>query len=144
MICTFFGHRDAPESIKPLLRKVLLNLIENQGITQFYAGNQGNFDAMARTLLDELEQTHGIRYEVVLAYLPKKEDLHIAADHTILPDGIENVPPRFAIEYRNRWMIDHSDFVITYVTRNFGGAAKCKQAALRKQKSVIELVTRIK
>ena len=46
MICTFFGHRDAPESIKPLLRKVLLNLIENQGITQFYAGNQGNFDAI--------------------------------------------------------------------------------------------------
>lgn len=60
MICTFFGHRDTPESIKPLLREVLLDLIENQEVKQFYVGNQGNFDAMVRSLLAELERSHGI------------------------------------------------------------------------------------
>ena len=48
------------------------------------------------------------------------------------------VPPRFAIDYRNKWMIDHSD-VITYVRRSFGGAAKSKTLAAKKNKTVIEL-----
>lgn len=139
MICTFFGHRDAPESIKPLLRKVLLKLIENQGITQFYVGHQGNFDTMARSLLVEFEQTHGIRYEIVLAYLPRQKDSHCDTTHTLLPEGIENVPPRFAIEYRNRWMIDHSNVVVTYVTHPFGGAAKFKDIAIKKRKTVFEV-----
>ena len=64
MICTFFGHRDAPPKIKPALRQVLLDLIERQGVNQFYVGNHGNFDAMARSLLAEFEQTQGIRYEI--------------------------------------------------------------------------------
>ena len=139
MICTFFGHRDAPPKIKPALRQVLLDLIERQGVKQFYVGNQGNFDVMARSLLAEFEQTHGIRYEIVLAYLPRQEDPLCDTDHTLLPEGIESVPPRFAIEYRNKWMIDHSDIVVTYVTRSFGGAAKFRDLAKKKGKIVIDL-----
>ena len=140
MICTFFGHRDTPPEIKNLLRKVISELIEKQGVNQFYVGNQGNFDAMARSLLAEFEQTHGISYEIVLAYLPRQEDPLCDTDHTLLPEGIESVPPRFAIEYRNKWMIDHSDIVVTYVRRSFGGAAKFKKLAQKKKKTVIELV----
>ena len=140
MICTFFGHRDAPPKIKPALRQVLLDLIERQGVRQFYVGNQGNFDAMARSLLAELEQSHGIRYEIVLAYLPSEKAPLYDPDHTLLPEGIETVPPRFAIEYRNKWMIDHSDIVITYVHRSFGGAAKFKELAEKKNKVVIQIM----
>ena len=139
MTCTFFGHRGTPPEIKNLLRQVISELIEKQGVKRFFVGNQGNFDAMTRSLLAEFEQTHLIRYEIVLAYLPKKEGLHSAADHTILPEGIETVPPRFAIEYRNKWMIDHSDLVVTYVTRSFGGAAKFRDLAKKKGKIVIDL-----
>ena len=74
MICTFFGHRDAPPEIKPLLREVLVDLIERQGVKHFYVGNQGNFDAMALRLLKEFEKPYSITYDVVLAYLPKKTD----------------------------------------------------------------------
>ena len=139
MICTFFGHRDTPPEIKNLLRKVISELIEKQGVNQFYVGNQGNFDAMARSLLAEFEQTHGISYEIVLAYLPRQEDPLCDTGHTLLPEGIESVPPRFAIEYRNKWMIDHSDIVVTYVTHSFGGAAKFKMTAKSKEKQIIEL-----
>lgn len=139
MICTFFGHRDAPPKIKPALRQVLLDLIERQGVKQFYVGNQGNFDVMARSLLAELEQSHGIRYEIVLAYLPSEKAPLYDPDHTLLPVGIETVPPRFAIEYRNKWMIDHSDLVVTYITRSFGGAAKFRDLAKKKGKIVIDL-----
>ena len=139
MICTFFGHRDTPPEIKNLLRQVISDLIEKQGVNRFYVGNQGNFDAMACSLLAEFEQTHGIRYEIVLAYLPRQEDPLCDTDHTLLPEGIESVPPRFAIEYRNKWLIDHSDIVVTYVTRSFGGAAKFKEMAQKKKRTVIEL-----
>ena len=138
--CTFFGHRDAPPGIKPSLRQVISELIERQGIKQFYVGNQGSFDAMACSLLAEFEQIHGIRYEIVLAYLPRQEDPLCDADHTLLPEGIETVPPRFAIEYRNKWMIDHSDIVVTYVHRSFGGAAKFKELAEKRNKVVIQIM----
>lgn len=135
--CTFFGHRDTPQTVKASLQAVLCDLIE-QGVDRFYVGNQGNFDAMAAALLKELEQSRGIRFEIVLAYLPKERDPFFET-HSILPEGIENVPPRFAIEYRNKWMIDHSDIVITYVRCSFGGAAKFKTLATKKNKTVIEL-----
>ena len=48
--CTFFGHRDAPPGVKSSLRQVISELIEQQGVKQFYVGNQGSFDAMARSL----------------------------------------------------------------------------------------------
>ena len=96
MTCTFFGHRDAPPEIKTALRQVLTEMIERQGVSRFFVGNQGNFDAMARSLLTEFEQTHGIRYAVVLAYLPKKPKPLFETYDTLLPEGIETVPPRFA------------------------------------------------
>ena len=139
MICTFFGHRDVPPETKAALRQVMTDLIEQQGVNRFYVGNQGNFDAMARSLLAEFAQSHGIRYEVVLAYLPKQGKGLSTSDHTILPEGIETVPPRFAIEYRNKWMLGRSDIVVAYVTRPFGGAAKFRDLAGRKGKTVIDL-----
>jgi hypothetical protein len=139
MTCTFFGHRDTPPTVKPLLRQVIINLIEQRGVTRFYVGNQGNFDTMARTLLVELAQTYPIRYDVVLAYLPKENDPSLDGSHAILPDGFEAVPPRFAIDHRNRWMIDQSDFVVTYVRSPIGGAAKFKALAERKGKTVVEI-----
>ena len=116
-----------------------MDLIERQGVKHFYVGNQGNFDAMALRLLKEFEKPYSITYDVVLAYLPKKTDPFFEAYYTILPEGIEIVPPRFAIDYRNKWMIEHSDIVITYVTHDFGGAAKFKQFAEKSNKVIIAL-----
>ncbi len=142
MICTFFGHRDTPAEVRPLLRTVLLELIEQRGVDRFYVGCQGNFDAMARELLYELERSNGIRYEVVLAALPKQTDTTLEKHPALLPEGVENAPPRFAIDSRNRWMVDRSDIVVTYVRRPFGGAAKFKELAEKKNKTVIELSNR--
>ena len=139
LCCTFFGHRDAPGEIRPKLHDVLFDLIENEGVARFYVGNQGNFDAMVYGVLGELQKTHDIRVDIVLAYLPVKKDLVCEHAPTILPEGIETVPRRFAIEYRNKWMIEQSDIVVTYVRRSFGGAAKFKALAERKGKTVISL-----
>ena len=103
MTCTFFGHRDTPKEIEPALRLTLIDLIENKNATVFYVGNHGNFDAMVRCQLEDLLKTYPIKYYVVLAYMPGKNTE--PDEHSILPEGIETVPRRFAISYRNKWMI---------------------------------------
>ena len=139
MVCTFFGHKDTPKEIEPTLRSTLIDLIENKNVTVFYVGNNGNFDTMVRRQLEDLSNTYSITYNVVLAYLPAKKSEYDDYTNTILPEGIETVHKRFAISWRNKWMIQQSDVVVTYVTHNFGGAAQFKAMAERQGKTVIEL-----
>lgn len=143
MTCTFFGHRTVPKEIEPTLRSTLIDLIENHNVKLFYVGNQGGFDAMVRRVLKELSEKYDITYHVVLAYMPGKKDEFNYEDYsdTILPDGIESVPKRFAITHRNRWMIDQSDYVVTYVTAHIAsGAAQFKELAERKGRIIIDIV----
>ena len=136
MTCTFFGHRDTPKETEPTLRTALEDLILNKNVDTFYVGNNGGFDTMVRLVLSDLSAIYPIKYYVVLAYLPKTELSY--SEHTVFPEGIETVPPRFAISYRNKFMIDKSDYVVTYVRYPFGGAAKFKELAEKKGKIVIE------
>lgn len=139
--CTFFGHRDCPETIKPKLKETLIDLITNRGIDTFYVGNHGHFDAYVRSTLKELKQEYPhIRYAVVLAYLPGKKAEYEDLSDTILPEGIESVPPRFAVSWRNNWMLKQSDYVVTYITHSQGGAAQFVEKAQRQKKEIIRLV----
>ena len=136
--CTFFGHRDCPTSIRPQLRKTLVRLIEQEGVTDFYVGYQGDFDAMVRSLLGELVMQYDhISYAIVLSGFPGKNI--DSSQRTLLPEGIETVPRRFAIVWRNRWMLERAQYVVTYVTHNWGGAAQFAAEAHRKGKIVYNL-----
>lgn len=137
MNCTFFGHADAPSEIKSRLKETITELIESRGVDCFYVGNHGNFDRMALAVLKELSGSYPqIDYCVVYAYLPQDgEDF----SHSIYPEGIENVPKRFAINYRNKWLTEHSEIVITFVRRSYGGAAKFKKLAENKGREIIEI-----
>ena len=136
-VCTFFGHKDTPNKIEPLLRAALIDLIENKQVYTFYVGHQGNFDRMVRKVLRELKECYPIDYAVVLAYLP--ETLNPQEDYSDTLDPLEGVPPKFAIDRRNHWMIDHSDFVVSYVWKPWGGAAKFKGIAEKKGLQIVEL-----
>lgn len=140
--CTFFGHRDCPVAIKPRLRTAVVELIERYGVDRFYVGRQGTFDAMVRSVLQELAEAYPhISYAVVLERLPdgkQKPDMRDFS-HTIFPDGLETVPPRFAISKRNEWMLRQSDYVVAYITHAWGGAAQYVQKAARMEKVVVNL-----
>jgi uncharacterized phage-like protein YoqJ len=138
--CTFFGHRDCPDTIKPRLREVLVDLIENHGVDMFYVGNQGRFDAIVRGVLRDLQHEYPqINYAVVLAYMPGKQNEYDDFSDTMLPEGIESVHPRYAISWRNNWMLKQSDYVVTYITHSWGGAAQYAEKASRQKKHVINL-----
>ena len=137
--CTFFGHRDTPDSIRPLLRETLRELITVHGADRFYVGNEGNFDRMAASVLRELrEEFPHIRFAVVLAYLPQKGE---APPDSVYPEGLETVPKRFAISHRNLWMLKQADHVITYVTHPSGGAAQFAARAAKQGRSVCNLAS---
>lgn len=135
--CTFFGHSDAPEETEPILKSIIIELIKSKKVNMFYVGDNGRFDKIVQNILLYLTKEHIIKSYVVLAYLPNK---HISYKlETLLPEEFEFVPKRFAISYRNKWMIEKSDYVITYVTRSFGGAYKAKMLAEKKGKNIINV-----
>ncbi len=141
LTCTFFGHKDTPDEIKPALRSILVDLIEDKNVLNFYVGNHGSFDCMVKNCLIELKNFYPIDCAVVLAYLPgsKRDPEEKSPADTVYPDGIETVPRKFAINYRNEWMIERADYVVTYVKHAFGGAAQFKKLAERKNKTVINI-----
>ena len=144
--CTFFGHHDCPSSIKPKLREVLIDLIENHGVDMFYVGHQGVYDGIVRSVLKELVSAYPcINYAVVLERIPQKRDEFNTLDYsdTMLLEGIETVHPRFAISWRNKWMLKQSEYVVTYITHSWGGAAQFAEMAQRQKKMVINLAVQI-
>lgn len=139
-ICTFFGHRDCPNTIKEKLQDVLEELIIHHHVDTFYVGHQGQFDAIVYHALQELKKTYAhIRVIVALAYMPGKKTDTAHYENTLLPDGIESIPPRYAISYRNDWMLKQADYAVTYITHSFGGAYQYAEKAIRQKKPVINL-----
>ena len=144
-VCTFFGHRECPDSIQADLKTLLIHLIEEQHVELFYVGHQGAFDRIVRNTLHKLTSHYPhIRYYVVLAYMPTFPNEYDDIDYalTLLPDGIETVSKRFAISWRNKWILQQADYVVTYVTHSWGGAAKFAEMAIRQKKLVINLSKR--
>ena len=138
MTCTFFGHSVYRENVSAELEKAIIALIENNGVSLFYVGNQGEFDRIVLRVLQKLSTQYGVRYYVVLAYMPRA-DIGLAYENTLFPEEMELAVPRFAIDKRNRWMIERSDYVITYVRNSYGRAAKYRTIADKKGKRIIDI-----
>ena len=136
MICTFFGHRDCPSQIELSLKQQIVNLIENYSVDTFYVGNNGNFDKIVYKTLSSLKCTYEIKIYVILADLPNNDAF---SSDSIYPEGIEKVPPKFAIPWRNKWMVNNSDYVIAFLRHDFGGAAKSVEYAEKKCIKVIRI-----
>ena len=130
-----FGNRTSG-NIAPFQLQFCGKLILQKSVDLFYVGNQGMFDGYIQSILRECKERYPqIRYYVVLPYLPAPMNGMAITEpfETIFPQGLEYAPKRFAICQRNEWMIDHSDIVVTYVTRPFGGAAKYRELAANKE-----------
>ncbi len=142
MTCCFFGHKDSPSTIAPELEQVLTDLIVNQGVDSFIMGHQGRFDAIALGTVRKMKERYPhITYNVVLAYMPgqKEEWSAYSPEETMYPEGLEEVHPKYAISWRNKWMVAESDIVVCYITHSWGGAAKYTELSKRMNKVVINI-----
>lgn len=136
MVISFFGHRDCPYSIYPRLVKTVESLVlQNDKIT-FLIGEEGVFDSLALKAVKEISEMYAyVEYYIVLAYY--KEDK--PNEPSLYPEEVAMSLPKFSISTRNKWIIEKSDLVITYVMRDWGGAYKSKNRAIKKGKCVVEL-----
>ena len=137
MICCFFGHRDTPREIKSALKQVLIDLIENKNVNMFYVGNYGNFDFLAQEALKEFKKIYPIKYYIVLAYIPKKDE-YADYSNTLYFDELNTKPYRTRIIETNRLMLEKSDYVITYAN-TIGNARDFKELAEKQNKTVINI-----
>ncbi len=140
MVCTFFGHSECYGLDKDVLRSAIEGLIK-QGITEFLVGNHGQFDGMVFSCLQDLSKDYPeIQYSVALAYLPThKQEYDIYQGHSFYPEGQEIGPAKFAIERRNKWMIDASECCVCYISHTWGGAYKFARMAKNRGLQVINL-----
>jgi len=140
MKVTCCGHREVicSDKLTRQLRFVLCDLI-SEGADTFLLGGYGVFDSMAAMAIRDLKSIYPhIRSTLVLAYLDRDHNAELY-DDTIYPP-LEGVPLRYAISQRNRWMVDASDVVVSYVAHSYGGAATTLRYAEQKHKRIIRLV----
>ena len=140
MICTFFGHSDCFDLDEQKLQRAIEKLILD-GVDTFYVGNQGCFDRIVFECLLQLQKIYQhIRVSVVLAYLPTKQSEYDPySNYSIYPEGIEIGPPGFAIDRRNKWLINQSNYCLCHIDRTWGGAYKFARQAKRRGLTVINL-----
>ena len=141
-----FGHREiAPIDIVKLkndLYKTLEQQIAND-FEIFLSGGRSEFDDLFASVVRTLKNSYShIKLILVEPYFSNSLNLNkqyydIMYDSIIVPDELANVHYKKAITLRNQWMIDNSDLVISYVTRNYGGAYRSIKYAAQKNICVI-------
>ena len=135
--CFFIGHREADERLLPVLQSVIQQLIEEEGVTEFYVGGYGGFDRIAGAAVKQLKaQYPRISLRIMIPYHPAERPVEApnGYDGTYYPNGLEGVPKRFRIAKANRLMIDTSDWLIAYVCHGASNSRKFLEYAERRKK----------
>lgn len=140
MVITFCGHAhySASEEHEMCLLAFLEATVGDRD-ADMYFGGYGNFDRFSYNCGKKYKKNHPkVNLLLITPYIDRpiyKED---AYDGIIYP-GIECKPARFAIIYRNRWMVENADYVIAYVNHTYGGAYTTYQYAVKKRKHIYNL-----
>ena len=142
MIVTFCGHSDFRGTVQK--ENILLDILEDQiGDTrcEILFGQYGGFDLFSFRCGQKFKGCHpNVKMIFVTPYIitssPQTELREF--DEIIYPFQ-KNVPRRFAISYRNRWMIEQADLVIAFVDHAWGGAYQTYLYAKKRNKKIINL-----
>ena len=143
-MCTCFGHRETYKDFSRVLSELLEDLILNQGVVEFWTGGMGNFDGSFSAAVRGLKRKYpDIKLILIKPYFSNelntnKEYYEFTYDDVVIPDVLAGVHPKSAITKRNRWMVENSDFIVTYVRRDHGGAFEAKKYAAKLDKVIFE------
>lgn len=144
-VCMFCGHRDIEnkDEIRKKVTNAIIDLIENEGVNVFLCGGMGDFDEICANCVCELKGRYiNIEQYLIIPYMTKKlresKDRYFLYNDVIMPN-LGNIPPRAAIVKRNQWMVDKSQYIISYIIRDFGGAYNTLKYGERKNKKIIEI-----
>lgn len=135
------------EQYREKLLQILVDLIENKGVTQFYSGFRGDFDVYCSKAVAELKAIYPqITNTMVLSYIPQ------SAEHSdnafVLPQCFDDsvylleryVPKRYSIVETNKLLVDAVDFIVAGVLLRCGGAYNACKYARKRKKTIFNLV----
>ena len=142
------GH-NTPPNLKERIKAEIINLIENEDVTEFLVGELGGYEIDAYdTVLEVQKEYPSIQIILVISkitdlhevgapkdtYIPERRSF----DDFIFPSKCELGYKKLGIVYRNRYIIENTDFIIAY-NRYEGRAYEFCKAAKGKGVTVIEL-----
>lgn len=139
--CCFAGHSKLyhMDGIYAHLLQLVEKLIVEEGVSEFWVGNYGNFDRLSAKAVRALKEKYpNIQLNLVIPYVTSginedKDFYRKNYDYILMADIPEKTPKRFQILKCNEYMVDSSDFLICYVEYSWGGAAKTVAYARRKK-----------
>ncbi|MBR3894168.1 MAG: hypothetical protein IKJ35_03360 [Clostridia bacterium] len=137
MIVTFCGH--SQYIAKQEDKEKLLTFLEKtvgDAPAEFFLGGYGAFDTFAFHCCKEYQKAHpSVKLVFVSPYLNAEKKLYDA----VLYPPLEQVPLKFAISHRNRWMVENADLVVACIDHTWGGAYQTYLHAHRKKKPIFQL-----
>lgn len=134
--CFFIGHREVSERVGTLLEQAVERHIREYEVTDFFVGGYGSFDRLAAGAVKRAKQRYPeLSLTLLLPYHPGLRPVAPPPgfDGTFYPSGMEHVPPRLAIVRANRYMVEHSDYLIAYARRP-GNSRNLVEYALKREK----------
>ena len=142
--CFFIGHREADERLLPRLELTIERLIAEENVRYFYVGGYGGFDRIAATAVKRAKQKYpDITLMLVLPYHPAKRAVPTpdGFDGTYHPEGLENIPRRYAIVRTNQIMVDTCDWLVCYVRHGASNSRNLLEYAQRQRaKGLIQII----
>lgn len=155
--CCFSGHRMLPEDkieqIKAVTEKYVRQMIIENDVRFFCAGGAIGFDMIAaETVLEMKKRYPEINLILVLPHADQAKyyspdnfrrytDIKMRADREIY---ISQAYYRGCLHERNRFMIDHSDYCIAYLTETSGGTVYTVRYGREKGIKIINTADEIK
>ena len=146
MVIAFCGHSSYVQSKEH--KKRILSILEKEiqeKPCDLLLGEYGAFDHFAYECARAFKaQNQNARLIFVTPYHPSIQRADRIAflrerfDEIVYPE-LENVPLRFAISHRNRWIINKADIVIAYISHTYGGAYTMYKHAKSKEKIIYNI-----
>lgn len=140
MIVTFCGHSHFFSTTE--YKNKLISILEKKigdSSAELYLGGYGEFDSFCYACCKEYQQDHPlVRLVYVTPYL-KIDPIYEKNYDSVIYPALEDKPKRYAISYRNKYMVEKADLIIAYINHDWGGAYKTYEYAMRKNKRIINL-----
>ena len=140
--CFFIGHRDASPEVFPALVEAVERHIMEYGVTEFVVGHYGSFDRMAARSVMKAKGRHpDITLTMLLPYHPAERPVSLPPgfDNSFYPPGMETVPRKLAILRANRYMVEHTDYLIAFVWHPGSNARDLVEYAVKRGITVTNL-----
>lgn len=146
--CAITGHRELKGDISEKTVFVALeNLIKERGINEFYCGMALGFDLLAARCIVKLKNKYPVR---LIACIPcPEQDKYFSffekaeykkllqkADETVL---ISETYTRYCMHQRNRYMVDHAQYLLCYLREESGGTYYTYKYAKDKNLNIVEV-----